>query len=76
MKDDSSLRDQIAYYEARAAEYDQWHRREGRYYKGGEDRSAWSEELQTVREEIVTTKPHSSALEIACGSGLRTSLVT
>lgn len=75
MTDHDALHDQIAYYEARAAEYDEWHRREGRFYRGEEHRIAWMAELQMVREEIVRLEPHGRALELACGTGLWTGLV-
>ena len=75
MIDQTPLQNQIAYYEARAVKYDEWHRREGRYYRGEVHRRAWLEELQTVREEIVRTKPHGRALELACGTGLWTGLI-
>ena len=75
MTDNTPLQDQIAYYEARAAEYDQWHRREGRYFRGEEHRRAWLAELDTVREEIVRSEPRGRALELACGTGLWTGLI-
>jgi demethylmenaquinone methyltransferase/2-methoxy-6-polyprenyl-1,4-benzoquinol methylase len=75
MRHEPSLKEQIAYYEARAAEYDQWHRREGRYFRGEDHRRAWLAELESVREAIARAEPRGRALELACGTGLWTGLV-
>jgi demethylmenaquinone methyltransferase/2-methoxy-6-polyprenyl-1,4-benzoquinol methylase len=75
MTSKDALRQQIAYYKARAGEYDQWHRREGRYYRGEEHRHAWLAELDTIREAVVRSEPRGRALELACGTGLWTGLV-
>jgi hypothetical protein len=40
MTDERLLADQIAYYRARAGEYDEWFLRQGRYDRGLEHRSS------------------------------------
>lgn len=37
------LAEQIAYYGARASEYDEWFLRQGRYDRGDENRRLWFE---------------------------------
>ena len=66
------LDEQIAYYRARAAEYDQWHTRRGRYDKGDAHRRQWLAELDSVRSELDKARPFGDCLELACGTGLWT----
>ena len=49
MVDKSILQEQVAYYRARADEYDEWHSRQGRYDRGDEHKSQWHAELDAVR---------------------------
>jgi demethylmenaquinone methyltransferase/2-methoxy-6-polyprenyl-1,4-benzoquinol methylase len=42
MADESTLKEQIEYYRARAAEYDEWHLRTGRYDRGEDHRRTMS----------------------------------
>ena len=44
MSDQNILKDQIDYYRARAAEYDQWWYRTGRYDRGPEFNARWHAE--------------------------------
>jgi demethylmenaquinone methyltransferase/2-methoxy-6-polyprenyl-1,4-benzoquinol methylase len=66
------LRDQMAYYEARAAEYDEWFLRRGRYDRGPELNRQWFEEVETVRRALEAWRPQGEVLELACGTGLWT----
>lgn len=72
MKKDSIISDQIEYYRRRAEEYDEWHRREGRYNRGEEHREQWFKELDIVRSALTSCAPFGNCLELACGTGLWT----
>ena len=72
MVDKSILKEQVAYYRARAAEYDEWHSRQGRYDRGDEHNLQWHAELDTVRAELERERPFGKCLELACGTGLWT----
>jgi SAM-dependent methyltransferase len=69
------LDDQIAYYRARAAEYDAWWFRTGRFDRGTDNNAAWRAEVGVVEtavaEMLAKTRP-STVLELACGTGLFT----
>ncbi len=68
----SILDEQKAYYKARAAEYDEWHLRQGRYDRGAGHRIKWFSELDTVRSALTSESPLGDCLELACGTGLWT----
>jgi SAM-dependent methyltransferase len=68
----SVLDAQIAYYRARAAEYDEWFYRQGRYDYGDDLNRRWSQEVKTVRQVLLNLPPVSTALELACGTGIWT----
>ena len=74
--DHSSLLDeQIAYYRARAGEYDEWFLRQGRYDHGSEENARWFTEVVEVEQALATFcqgHPITSALEFAGGTGLWT----
>ncbi len=70
--DDSILRQQVAYYSARAAEYDQWFLREGRYDRGAEHRDAWFSEIAIIKRALRAEIQGLDVLELACGTGLWT----
>ena len=72
MNEDALIVEQIAYYRARAAEYDEWHRRQGRYDRGEEHRRKWDAELGAVRSALRKMSPLGECLELACGTGLWT----
>jgi demethylmenaquinone methyltransferase/2-methoxy-6-polyprenyl-1,4-benzoquinol methylase len=71
-QDDDPLNALIAYYRARAPEYDQWFLRQGRYDRGPELNRRWFEEIATVRRAIADLDPLGHVLELACGTGLWT----
>jgi 2-polyprenyl-3-methyl-5-hydroxy-6-metoxy-1,4-benzoquinol methylase len=72
MSDRALLDEQIAYYRARAPEYEEWFFREGRYDQGPERQSAWFAEVAAVEDALGRARPAGSVLELACGTGLWT----
>jgi len=72
MNDETILSDQVAYYRARAGEYDEWFLREGRYDRGPEHRAQWFGEIATIRRALAATIHDRNVLELACGTGLWT----
>ena len=74
----SLLADQIAYYRARAAEYDDWWFRRGRFDRGTELNTAWRSDVAAVEAALVEflerTRPRT-VLELACGTGLFTRML-
>ena len=69
---DELLQEQIAYYRARADEYDQWFLRQGRYDHGPELNKLWADQVAEVRQALLNCEPVASALELACGTGIWT----
>ncbi len=69
------LADQVAYYRARASEYDAWWFRTGRFARGPANNAAWHADVavveQTVEAMLALARPRS-VLELACGTGLFT----
>jgi SAM-dependent methyltransferase len=73
--DRTLLDDQIAYYRARAAEYDAWWFRTGRFDRGADNNAAWRAEVgivETAVAEMLAKLRPSTVLELACGTGLFT----
>jgi demethylmenaquinone methyltransferase/2-methoxy-6-polyprenyl-1,4-benzoquinol methylase len=69
------LDQQIAYYRARAPEYDAWWFRTGRFDRGEANNAAWHRDTAAVERAVDTmldTRRPSHVLEIACGTGLFT----
>jgi SAM-dependent methyltransferase len=60
--------DTRAYYRARAAEYEQWIRRQGRYAHGSDDDTDWNRELGTITQ-FVEALSNGSVFEVASGTG-------
>lgn len=71
----SILTEQIDYYEARAAEYDEWIDRTGAYDRGPEANAHWQRDLDHVREGLVAEHLTGDILELAPGTGNWTQLV-
>ena len=73
--DDSLLADQIAYYRARAGEYDEWWFRQGRFDRGPELNAAFLADVAIVETALFAfldaVRPRR-VLELACGTGLFT----
>jgi len=59
----------IAYDEARAAEYDDWYLRRGRYERGPVHDAAWSAELDTVGRWLDELPITGEIVELAAGTG-------
>jgi len=73
MEDDRQLLEQqMAYYRARAREYDEWFLREKRYDHGPEHRREWFHEIEEIRKVLRSTVRDADVLELACGTGLWT----
>ena len=70
MEERDLLREQVEYYQARAAEYDEWFLREGRYDRGPEHRARWFREAAIVEAALQKALPSGDVLELACGTGL------
>ncbi len=58
-----------AYYDQRAAEYDEWYENEGRFAQ--RDRPVWEAEVERL-VAFVGTLPAARTLDVACGSGFLT----
>ncbi|MEO5765377.1 MAG: class I SAM-dependent methyltransferase [Casimicrobiaceae bacterium] len=72
---DPVLSEQIAYYRDRAAEYDQWWFREGRWNRGAELNAQWFADVREVEEALAAffaARGPRTVLELACGTGLFT----
>src|SRR4051794_29444856 len=69
---DALLDEQRAYYRARAAEYDQWWFREGRYDRGPELNTRWFSEVEALERALDEFQPGGDVLELAPGTGLWT----
>jgi demethylmenaquinone methyltransferase/2-methoxy-6-polyprenyl-1,4-benzoquinol methylase len=70
--DRNLLDEQIAYYRARAPEYDEWFFRQGRYDRGEAHRLLWQAEVTEIEAALREAGPSGRVLELACGTGLWT----
>ncbi len=61
--------EQIAYYRARAVEYEEWYHRQGRYDHGPQWNRVFAGELAVVEQEVRSFRPTGRVLELACGTG-------
>lgn len=69
------LEEQVAYYRARAPEYEEWFRRQGRYSRGVEADARWFAEFTTACDRLRAFGARGDVLEIACGTGQTTSIL-
>ena len=66
------IAEQVAYYRARAPEYDDWFFRRGDYDHGPDWNRRWREEVGVLRQALDAAQPSGRVLELACGTGLWT----
>lgn len=66
------LQEQIAYYRARAAEYDEWFYRKGRFSHGEAENKIWFDEATEVRDILHSLPKQKHILELAPGTGIWT----
>jgi hypothetical protein len=59
----------LAYYEARAPEYDDWYLRRGRYERGPVHDAAWNAELDVAGRWLDALPIHGEIVELAAGTG-------
>ena len=59
----------VAYYEARAAEYDDWYLRRGRYARGPIHDAAWNAELDAAGRWLDALPIDGEIVELAAGTG-------
>src|SRR5687767_6908509 len=69
MDDRDLLEEQRLFYRARAPEYDEWWRRQGRYERGEDDAREWHEQVAVVEAELATFGATGDVLELAGGTG-------
>ena len=62
----------IAYYRARAAEYDEWFYRHNRYDHGSEINQLWFDDVAQLEAAFAKIEPVDDALELAAGTGIWT----
>jgi 2-polyprenyl-3-methyl-5-hydroxy-6-metoxy-1,4-benzoquinol methylase len=73
--DPDLLAEQIAYYRARAPEYDEWWLRTGRYDHGAAENRRWFAEMAQVEAALDHFDLGDDVLELAAGTGLWSQLL-
>ena len=66
---DPLLAEQVAYYRARAPEYDEWWQRRGRYDRGSVLAEEWDRQVALVAAALETFAATGDVLELAGGTG-------
>ncbi len=66
--DDITAR-QLAYYRARAPEYDAWWQKSGGYQLDDDNSARWQQDLRQVEQALDRFRPYGTVLELACGTG-------
>ena len=72
---DELLAGQVAYYRARAGEYDAWWLRQGRFDRGAATNAEWFADVAAAEAALagwLAARRPRSAVELACGTGLFT----
>lgn len=69
---EGTLEEMVAYYRARAAEYDEWFYRRGRYDHGAAANMRWAAEAATVFDALAALDMTGDVLELAPGTGIWT----
>src|SRR5919202_1075826 len=67
-----TLAEMAAYYRARAAEYDEWFYRRGRYDRSPESNARWFVEVEEVFAALDELGIDGDVLELAPGTGIWT----
>ena len=75
MDESELLTVQRRYYRARAPEYDAWWHRVGRYDRGPDANARWFAEVADLEQALSRLGPRGDILELACGTGLWTSVL-
>ena len=70
--DERIIAEQVAYYRARAPEYDDWFYRRGAYDHDAEWNGRWRAEIGELAAALDAARPSGRILELACGTGLWT----
>jgi demethylmenaquinone methyltransferase/2-methoxy-6-polyprenyl-1,4-benzoquinol methylase len=68
-QDEDLLAEQAAYYRARAAEYDEWWQRLGRYDRGEDATLRWRAEVREIELALGDADLVGDVVELACGTG-------
>jgi ubiquinone/menaquinone biosynthesis C-methylase UbiE len=67
--DAAAAAEMVAYYEARAGEYDDWYLRRGRYARGAIHDTAWNAELDAAGRWLDALPIRGEIVELAAGTG-------